>query len=336
MSERRAPGEHRDPVAASATPLPPERRPQPGPIAVLPQPMDRMVDAIRAAGGEVAPLSDETRAVVWLSEKDPDGVERMLAEHPGIGWVQLPWAGVDAFAGVLAAHADTDRPLWTSAKGAYSEPVAEHAVMLTLALLRGLPEKTRTTSWQKERQGISLFGRRVVIVGAGGIAVQIIRLLQPFETTITVVRRSDGDLEGAHRTVTVDRLHEVLPEADVVILAAASTEGTANLIGEAELQAMPQDAVLVNIARGALVDSMALDAALRRGHLAGAGLDVTAPEPLPDGHPLWTAPRCVITSHTADTAEMVYPLLAKRVESNVRAFLGDGAFVGVVDPAAGY
>jgi phosphoglycerate dehydrogenase-like enzyme len=335
MSERRGPGEHRDPIAASA-PIPPDRRPEPGPIAVLPEPMDRMVAAVRAAGGEVAALSDATRAVIWLAEKDPDTVARLLDEHPGIGWVQLPWAGVDAFSGVLAAHADRDRPLWTSAKGAYSEPVAEHALTLTLALLRGLPEKTRSTSWQTERQGISLFGRRVVIVGAGGIAVQIIRLLQPFETRITVVRRTAGDVEGAERTVTVDRLHEVLPEADVVILAAAATDGTANLIGAAELDLMQSDAVLVNIARGALVDSDALDAALRRGHLAGAGLDVTAPEPLPDGHPLWTAPRCVITSHTADTPDMVHPLLATRVEANVRAFLGDGAFVGVVDPKAGY
>jgi phosphoglycerate dehydrogenase-like enzyme len=84
------------------------------------------------------------------------------------------------------------------------------------------------------------------------------------------------------------------------------------------------------------VDSLALDASLRSGHLWGAGLDVTDPEPLPDGHPLWTAPRCVITSHCADTPEMVEPLLAERVKLNVAAFLGDGRFVGVVDPAAGY
>ena len=128
----------------------------------------------------------------------------------------------------------------------------------------------------------------------------------------------------------------MLPEADAVILAAASTDETAQLIGERQLELMKPTAVLVNIARGALIDSLALDAALRSGHLWGAGLDVTDPEPLPDGHPLWTAPRVVITSHCADTPEMVEPLLAGRVTSNVRAFLGDGRFVGVVDPAAGY
>jgi phosphoglycerate dehydrogenase-like enzyme len=84
------------------------------------------------------------------------------------------------------------------------------------------------------------------------------------------------------------------------------------------------------------VDSDALAAALGAGHLAGAGLDVTDPEPLPDGHPLWSAPRCVITSHSADTREMVEPLLAERLRLNVEALLGDSAFIGVVDPAAGY
>ena len=99
---------------------------------------------------------------------------------------------------------------------------------------------------------------------------------------------------------------------------------------------MDERAILVNIARGSLVDTVALAEALERGHLAGAGIDVTDPEPLPDGHPLWTAPRAVITCHSADTEEMTAPLLASRVESNTRAFLGDGAFIGVVDPALGY
>lgn len=333
-SESRAPGAHRDPVAAAARPLPPERRPAPGPITILPEPRALFADAVAAGGGEVVPLSERTRGVIWLDEKDAGGIEAVLDRHPDISWVQLPWAGVDAFAQVLARR--TERPLWTSAKGAYSEPVAEHALMLTMALLRHLPDKTRSSTWATQRTGLSLFGRRVLIVGAGGIAVEIMRLLQPFETPITIVRRSPGEVPGARRTVTADRLLEVLPEADVVILAAAATDATRNLIGAAELAAMRPDAVLVNIARGALVDSDALDAALRRGHLTGAGLDVTAPEPLPDDHPLWSAPRCVITSHTADTPEMVWPLLATRVRANVRAFLGDGAFVGVVDAGAGY
>lgn len=175
-----------------------------------------------------------------------------------------------------------------------------------------------------------------MIVGAGGIAKEIIRLLSVFDVEITVVRRSAEPLEGAATTVTANRLGEVLPAADVVIIAAASTGETAQLIGEPELRMMKESAVLVNIARGALIDTEALVDALRSGSIAGAGLDVTDPEPLPDGHPLWAEPRCLITSHSADTPAMTAPLLANRIRLNVNAFLGDGRFVGVVDPVAGY
>jgi phosphoglycerate dehydrogenase-like enzyme len=129
---------------------------------------------------------------------------------------------------------------------------------------------------------------------------------------------------------------EVLPDADVVILAAAATGETAHLIGRQHLDAMKPSAALVNIARGHLIDQDALADALAAGQLVGAGLDVTTPEPLPDGHRLWSSPRIVITSHSADTPEMTEPLLAERIRANVAALVGDGAFVGVVDPVAGY
>lgn len=316
-------------------PAPAARRPEPGPIAILPTPRQPFVGAVESVGGVVAPLSDATRGILWLSDDGPALIGTLRA-HPGIGWVQLQWAGVEGVAGALAEFAHETTPLWTSAKGAYAEPVAEHALALTLAILRGIPERARSTSWAVAKEGISLYGRNVVIIGAGGIAVELLRLLAPFETSTTIVRRSAGDLPGADRTVTSDSLLDVLPDADAVIIAAAATGSTAKLIGEGELAAMKPTAALVNIARGRLVDSAALAAALGSGHLAGAGLDVTDPEPLPDGHPLWSAPRCIITSHAANTGEMGEPLLAERVRLNVEAFLGDGAFIGLVDPAAGY
>lgn len=335
MTTDRSSGEHRDPLARGARPLHTSARPAVGPIAILPEPTPVMVAAVAAAGGTVAPLDDTTTAIVWLSGASDD-LGSVLAAHPRVEWVQLPLAGVEPHAGLFATYADHQFPLWTSAKGAYSEPVAEHALALTLGLLRQLPDKARSTSWQVPRQGLSLYGMRVVIVGAGGIAVELLRLLAPFETHITIVRRSAGDLPGADRTVGADRLGEVLAEADVVILAAATTDESRRMIGAPELAAMKPTAVLVNIARGALVDSDALLDSLRAGHLWGVGLDVTDPEPLPDGHPLWSHPRCVVTSHTADTDEMVEPLLAARVRHNVAALLGAGDFIGIVDAKAGY
>ena len=331
----RSPGQHRDPLVGSASVLT-TARPEPGPIAVLPSENAVFADAVRAGGGVVAPLSEETGGVVWLSEKRADELEQVLDAHPAIGWVQLPWAGVDAFAPLLHRFADRDAPLWTSAKGTYSEPVAEHALALVLATLRQLPQKARAEGWAESRVGTSLYGRRVVLVGAGGIAVELLRLLAPFETQTTVICRSSEPLAGATRTVTSDHLHEALAEADVVVLAAASTGDTKHLIGAAEFAVMKPSAVLVNIARGALVDTDALVTALRDGAIAGAGLDVTDPEPLPDDHALWSEPSCIITSHSADTPDMTEPLLATRIRANTEAFLDHGRFVGIVDPRAGY
>ncbi|HAM25407.1 MAG TPA: hydroxyacid dehydrogenase, partial [Microbacteriaceae bacterium] len=171
--------------------VPAERRPHAGAIAVLPDDDPMFLDAVRAAGGEIAALSPDTRGLVWLSSGDAEDLVAVLDAHPGIEWVQLPYAGVDAFAGVLSGFADRPLPLWTSAKGAYSQPVAEHALMLTLSLLRLIPERVRATSWPTgEKFGTSLFGLSVLIVGAGGIVVELIRLLEPFGVRVTVVRRS--------------------------------------------------------------------------------------------------------------------------------------------------
>ena len=330
----RAEAQHRDPLAGHAAP--PPRPLTPGPIAILPEAHEVFVEAVERGGGTVAPLGDDTRGVVWLSAARSDELGRVLDTHPGIGWVQLPWAGVDGFADLLPRYADGRGPVFTSAKGAYSEPVAEHAVALAHALLREFAPKARAARWADERTGLSLYGLRVTIVGAGGIAREILRLLAPWRPQTTIVRRTAHPLEGADRTVTVDDLDAVLSETDVLILAAASTTSTRQLIDARRLALLPTEAVLVNIARGALVDTDALVAALAAGELLGAGLDVTDPEPLPDGHPLFDQHRCLITSHSADTAEMTAPLLAGRIVENVHGFLSGGGLVGIVDPAEGY
>lgn len=301
-----------------------------------PEQLPLFVDAAESAGATVEPLSPTTRGLIWLSEKRSDELAAILAAHPGIEWVQLPWAGVDGFGELFATIDHDTAPVFTSAKGSYAEPVAEHALALTLALQRELPSKARAAHWQADRTGLSLYGNHVVIVGAGGIAVELLRLLEPFRVRTTVVRRSAEPLAGATATVTVDRLAEVLPAADVVVLAAASTGKTRHLIGRDQLALLPSHAVLVNVARGALVDDVALLDALHGDRIWGAGLDVTEPEPLPADHPLWLEPRCIITSHSADTPLMTKHLLATRIERNVRAFLGGTPFVGLVDTRAGY
>ena len=153
---------------------------------------------------------------------------------------------------------------------------------------------------------------------------------------MNVVRRSGEDLPGATRSVSPDQLHAVLPDADAVVVAAAATTQTAHLIGQAELDLLPDHAVLVNIARGSLVDADAVVKAVSEGALFGAGLDVMDPEPFPDNHPIWQESRIVITSHSADTPPMTEPLLARRIRTNVASYVAGEGLLGVVDVEAGY
>ncbi len=134
----------------------------------------------------------------------------------------------------------------------------------------------------------------------------------------------------------VVRLLEVLPHADFVVVAAALTPETRGLLSAAAFSAMKRDAWLINVARGGLVDTAALVAALEGGAIAGAALDVTDPEPLPDGHRLWTLPNAVVTPHVANTWDMALPELRALVGRNVRRFAEGAELEGLVDPAVGY
>jgi phosphoglycerate dehydrogenase-like enzyme len=184
--------------------------------------------------------------------------------------------------------------------------------------------------------GTSLYDQRVTIVGGGGIATSLLEQLAPFRVDATVVRRRPEPVPGAARVLPVDRLDEALGDALVVVLALALTPETVGIIGEPELDAMAETSWLVNVARGRHVGTDALVAALGAGSIAGAALDVTDPEPLPDGHPLWDLDNCIITPHTADTIEMVLPLLADRIRTNVRHLAAGEPLVGRVDASAGY
>jgi phosphoglycerate dehydrogenase-like enzyme len=276
---------------------------------------------------------DQAEAVVWGGHpNDVDGLKTLVKEAPNARWVQLPWAGVEFYLG--AGVFDHDH-VWTCGKGVYAEPVAEHALALALAGLRHFPERIRATSWGTHA-GTSLYDGRVTILGGGGITESLIALLRPMRTDITVVRRSSVPMDGATRTVGPDALHASLHGADAVFLALALTPETTGIIDTVALRAMESHAWLVNVARGAHVVTDDLVTALREGWIGGAGLDVTDPEPLPDGHPLWDLPNCIITPHTANTAEMARPLLTARITENVRRFAEGQPLIGPVDPDLGY
>ena len=299
-------------------------------IAVGPAPApDWLIAAVRDGGGEVVGLGD-AEAIVWADVSDAGGLATAIAEAPHATWIQLPWAGIESFVDLLG-HDHT----WTCGKGVYADPVAEIALALGLAGLRSIHTYAAATTWTEQR-GINLLGARVAIVGGGGIAESLIRLLQPFDCHITVVRSTVQHMDGVDDVLGSDRLADALPGADLVVLALALTPETEGLIGADELGLMESHAWIVNVARGRHIVTDDLVDALRRGVIGGAGLEVTEPEPLPDGHPLWTLENCVITPHTGTTREMADPLLARRVTQNVSRFAAGKDLLGLIDVRAGY
>ena len=302
------------------------------PIAVAPVSRPTMAEAFTAAvlagGGRPAPLA-EAVGLVWADPAQAAQFPAVIEAAPHVRWVQLPYAGIEPF----ASHLDA-RLTWTCGKGVYAPPVAEHVLALTLAGLRGIHTYARATTWAPP-EGRNLDGARVTIFGGGGICTSVIDRLAPFGCSFTVVRRSPAPVAGAV-VVGPDQTIDAVRDADVVVLALALTAATRGLVDARFLAAMQRHAWLVNVGRGGHVITDDLVAALRAGAIGGAALDVTDPEPLPDGHALWTLPNCIITPHIANTPAMGLPLIAARVQDNVARFARGEPLVGVVDVAAGY
>lgn len=294
-------------------------------IHLLPTDDDGFREAVAAGGGSLVQDAAAAEAVVVPFTSDPQDLLSAV-EHEGIRWVQLPSAGIEAFAESMRRRPDI---AWTSAKGAYAQPVGEHALALALALLRDLPRRVVARTWEPQ-SGRSLHGMRAVVVGAGGIGRRIMDLLHVFDVEVTAVRRRPEPVEQADRTISAHDLPDVLPFQDVVIVAAALTEDTQHLIGRAELEAMRTDAILVNIARGGLIDTEALVAALEREQIAGAALDVTDPEPLPDDHPLWACPHVVISPHTGGDVSIFWTRAAALIRAQLERLGRGEALANVV------
>jgi phosphoglycerate dehydrogenase-like enzyme len=299
-------------------------------VALEPNQPDAFVDAITSAGGQVCRIGPEIDSLVWTDYHQPEKLKHLLEQNPQLTWVQLPFAGVDAFAQVLQ-HPVT----FTCAKAAYSQPVAEHALALMLALGRAIPERVLAATWG-QKFAVSLYESRVLIIGGGGIAQELLKLLKPFGCEVTVVRKNSTQQLSSAKTVNYSALDEQLPKVDFVVIAAALTNETTDLFNLERISKMKPSAYLVNIARGRHIVTDDLVRALISGVIAGAALDVTHPEPLPDGHPLWSMRSCIITPHTADTPEQVTRMLAQRIFENVRAKMDGLPMIGVVDKVAGY
>jgi len=288
---------------------------------------EKLVEAVVTAGASVSPI-EEASGLIWADPSRPELLPNLLASN--LEWVQLPFAGIEPFLPML-----DDQRIWTCGKGVYSQPVAEHVLGSILALKRGFVTYARKQKWSGPI-GETLFGAHVVILGAGGIADDLLPLLSAFDCETTVVRRSQEKKTTATHTATLDDISEILPSADVVVLALALTPATSGIVNSSFLELMSKGAILVNVARGKHVITSDLVGALRSGEILGAVLDVTDPEPLPEGHVLWSLDNCLITPHIGNTPEMGIELLTSRVEENVRRYISGDPLLGQIDLELGY
>lgn len=301
-------------------------------VAILPEAPEPLLHAVARGGGALVADPTEAEALIWVNPGDPDGLARAVQQiQPK--WVQLPFAGVEQF---VAAGAIDNARIWTCAKGIYGATTAEHALALTLLAARELQRSARAKSWEYGVEKRRLDGTTALMIGTGGIGRAYAHFAAPFGMRIIALNRSGTQVPWAERTVASGELLHVIGDADWVVLAAALTDETRDMIGHDALSVMRREAWLINVARGGLVDTDALVDALRDQRIGGAALDVTEPQPLPDGHPLWTLPNAIITSHTANTFALALPELASLVERNVRHYAAGEQLEGLVDPSLGY
>lgn len=300
-------------------------------IAVGPEPVpDWALDAVRDGGGIIVEPG-AADAAIWLWHGS-QGLPAFLESAPRAKWVDLASAGVDW---LFRENIFQPRRVWTCSRGIYGPNVAELTLTLLLCAYRGMRQFIRAETWLPEA-GRNLFGSSIGIVGGGGIARSLISLARPFDVRLTVVNRSGRPIEEADETFSIEDLPKAIDSFDAVVLAAPLTDRTEKLMNKELLGRMRDDAWLINVSRGRLVDTDALVEALTVRTIGGAALDVTDPEPLPDGHPLWQLKNCIITPHVASTVEMSPKWFSRHIQENVRRFVAGDRLQGIVDPELQY
>ncbi len=291
-------------------------------MAAAVQAVSPRVRAHRYDPREQVPGGEAARSRVWVPDNGggiPDG---LLAGLPELRLVQLQTAGAERFIGRLPSGV-----VLCNARGAHTPSTAEWAVAAMLAAQRGIPHFVREQEagrWSPSTQH-SMVGARVLVIGAGDIARRIGRMLAGFDVELTYVGRTRRD-----GVASTDDLPELLPRADVVVLILPVTEETAGMVDADFLAAMADDALLVNAARGVIVDTRALDAELRSGRLRAA-VDVTDPEPLPAGHPLWTAPNLLLTPHVGGAVPQTEERATHAVTEQLTRIVEGRPLANVVD-----
>jgi phosphoglycerate dehydrogenase-like enzyme len=320
----------------------------PGELVYLSSGMSaELLAAIRTVAPDVTIISDLDRESAMEYAGSAHGVDAdlltsdFLRASPNLRWAQSWSAGVDRYI-TIPELISRQEVVLTNMKGMYGPVIAEHVFAMLLTLTRDLPfylDADRRGEWARGPGGelSALQGRTMLIVGMGGIGSEIAVRAHSFNMRVlATVRTARPAPPYVDELGTGDDLDRFLPQADIVVLAVPLTDETRGMIDRTAIQRMKDGVWIVNIARGAVVDTEALVDALDSGKVGAALLDVTDPEPLPAGHPLWDRDDVFITPHMAARAELSVERRFELIVENMRRFAAGEPLLNVVDKEAGY
>lgn len=273
--------------------------------------------------------------VGWLDLRDRRGMLRTIEAAKGLKWMNTFFTGVDGLPLQLLAERGV---VMTNGSGLNAITIAEYVVMGMLTIAKGYRQIVRAQDrheWLREPPGrVELFGSRALILGAGAIGKLVEERLRAFQVDVSVARRTP---DATGRTLGPDQWRGRLGEFDWIIVTVPATDETRHLLGRAEFAAMKPSAVVLNIARGSIIDQAALTEALREQRIGGAFLDVTDPEPLPADDPLWSLPNAHITMHLSGLSQtLMMKRAGQRFLENLERYRQGQPLEYQVDLALGY
>ena len=292
-----------------------------------------MVDSVEQARKEAV----DAQAVLGYCD------EEMLSNSPGLFWVQVYSAGVERCVANPSIH--EGNRLLTNGQRIGSPALAEHSIAMMMMLARGLDiyyGNQLKGEWKRETQldrtdHIELEGRTLLVVGLGGIGSQVAKRGHGLGMRVIATRNSRREgPEYVEYVGLAHELNELAAQADVVINTVPLTDQTRGIFNAKFFAAMKPTAFFISVGRGGSTVTDDLVKALNTGSIGGAGLDVTDPEPLPEGHPLWTTPRVIITPHTAGRSDKGRDRLYLMVKENLRRYVNGEPMLSVVDIEKGY
>lgn len=287
----------------------------------------------------VSPTPDQIAGEIVDADAliSPELTRAELLSAKQLKWVQVLNAGSE---GIVPVFKNTDITL-TNLKVVLGPEVADHAMALLLSLTRGLYETIPSRGkWEIPKnvsQLTELRGKTAVIVGVGGVGTQIAERANGFGMIIIGVDPKDAaPASFIQQMVKPNQIDTVLPQADVLFISTPETPETRGMIGAKQFREMKQGSYFIDVSRAALFSTDALVQALDSRHLAGAGLDVTDPEPLPPNHPLWKFENVVITPHIAGASDSALPRILDLLQKNIALFAADQPLLNIVDKNKGY